>query len=659
MTQQTSPFLEGKFGWALGESNWNLGMDENLVKFSYMFDKNVDGVVGVLPAAVNGQAYFLTTDNRLYFAVNNAFYSSPTPKWMIFTEKATGVSYQFNGTSASIVQNPIQLDSRLDAVELTLTTLGTAAFVDVSTLTTQTDLTNTLADLSNSADTTKGVSKIGAGIRWFTTITALRAAAVGVSGLCYVSEDGRGGFFKVDNSVVIDNNITTYISSAGVKFRRIYDGNINVRWADAKCDGTTDDTAAIQQVIDYCSTFVDWPAIEIPGPSLLLSSLVVNREVILHTDRAEWRVYGTGGTGGLHRVDASVPMFSSTLPMVNDPLSAWITFIDMRFTSPNRALGVAVVSKNFLQLKFINCYFLRVRCGLTDKYWQSIFFDHCNFRYTSGGFLASTDTGYDIHYVGCISEYGESYLNIFTQHLYGFSWKGGLHEGALGGLLVGGGFDGVEISGSYFEFNDLPTLDMTAGNVNHSVTVTGNFFATSPSHLADTNFYEIKWGNTTGGVSSANAQNNGRLHDNSSMPISGLSSIGDYAALSLYKSPLLVKSSAGVWTPTPSSATITVSEAKYRREGGIMFVNFAISFPAGGAGVANVISGLPLPANSTFISGSVSYADLAGEVVLAGGTSSTAANASAFSICKDKQGLRYTYAELNGVQVAGTLTYAI
>lgn len=651
MTQKTSPFLDGKYGWDLGESNWNLGMDENLLKFSYMFDKNVDGVVSSLPAAVNGKAYFLTTDNKLYFAVNSLYYSSPTPKWMIFTERSTGNAYQFNGTSASPIQNPVELDTRVDAVELTLSTLGTAAFVNVSTLV-------TTADLSNTADTTLGVSKAGGSIRWFTTIDNLKLALVGVSGLCYVSEDGRGGFFLVDNSVSSDNNITTYISTAGVKFRRLYDGPINVRWAGAKCDKITDDTAAIQQVIDYCATFTDWPAIQIPGPSLLLGSLVVNREVIIYTDRAEWRVYGTGGTGGLHRVDASTPMFTSTLPMVNDPLSAWITFIDMRFTSPNRALGVTVLSKNFLQQKFLNCYFLRVKCGITDKYWQSMYFDHCNFRYTSGGFLASTNAGFDIHYVGCISEYGENYLNVFDQHLFGFSWKGGLHEGALGGLLVGGGFDGVEISGSYFEFNDLPTLDMRFGNPNNSVVVSSNFFSTSPSHLGDTNFYEIMWGNTTGGVSQGNYHDNGRLHDNSSFPTAGISSIGDYAALSLYKSPLLVKSSAGSWTPVAPGA-MTVTSATYRREGGLMHVEFILQFPGGGSGSGCTITGLPIAAQTAIIGGFTGYSDLPGSVFLIGGSGAPNTTSTSFSICKDRQGTRYTMAELNGVTVAGFISYAI
>jgi hypothetical protein len=74
-------------------------MDANLVKFSYLFDRNIDGIVGSLPAIVNGKAYFLTLDNRLYFDVDGQRYSSPTPKWFVVTDRTSGLEYQFNGTS--------------------------------------------------------------------------------------------------------------------------------------------------------------------------------------------------------------------------------------------------------------------------------------------------------------------------------------------------------------------------------------------------------------------------------------------------------------------------------------------------------------------------------------------------------------------------------
>jgi hypothetical protein len=140
MTQKISPFLEGKYGWEYGESGWNSGMDENLLKFSYMFDGNIDSIVSSLPTAVNGQAVFLTTDNRLYFAVGTTWYSSPVPKWFQLTDRATGTLFQFDGTSLVEVETSSELSSRVDAIELTVATLGSAAFEDSSYFATQGEL---------------------------------------------------------------------------------------------------------------------------------------------------------------------------------------------------------------------------------------------------------------------------------------------------------------------------------------------------------------------------------------------------------------------------------------------------------------------------------------------------------------------------------------
>ena len=148
MTQQTLPFVEGKYGWLLGESNWNLGMDENLVKFSFLFDRNVDGVVASLPAAVNGQAYFLTTDNRLYFAAGGQFYSSPTPKWFVFQLRGSGQYYQWNGTALNTVPSPAETDTRLDAVELAV--VANTAYTDALR-----------ADIANQSDAAKGADLVG------------------------------------------------------------------------------------------------------------------------------------------------------------------------------------------------------------------------------------------------------------------------------------------------------------------------------------------------------------------------------------------------------------------------------------------------------------------------------------------------------------------
>lgn len=170
MTQKISPFTEVKYGWEFGESGWNSGMDENLLKLSFLFDRNVDGIVNSLPTLVNGQAYFLTTDNRLYFAVQGLWYSSPTPKWFEFAVKTTGEVYRFDGTDIAVVESTENLDSRLDAVELILSQLGSAAYSNVEDFATQSNLDVVSAqansytdDLANSLSSSTGANLVGYG----------------------------------------------------------------------------------------------------------------------------------------------------------------------------------------------------------------------------------------------------------------------------------------------------------------------------------------------------------------------------------------------------------------------------------------------------------------------------------------------------------------
>lgn len=110
MTQQTSPFISAKYGWDKGEGNWNTGMDENLLKFSYLFDSNIDGIVSTLPTAVNGTAYFLNTDSNLHYVVGGLYYSTPIPKWYVVTLRGTGVPYQYNGSTLNLYTPSSQID---------------------------------------------------------------------------------------------------------------------------------------------------------------------------------------------------------------------------------------------------------------------------------------------------------------------------------------------------------------------------------------------------------------------------------------------------------------------------------------------------------------------------------------------------------------------
>jgi hypothetical protein len=187
MSQQQSPWLETAYGWTYGENGWNTGMDSNLLKFSVMFDRNVDSIVASLPAAVNGQVHYNTSDNRLYFAVNTTYFSTPVPKWFVIVERSTGQTHQYNGVSLVQIDSTAQLDTRLGSVELTVASLGTAAFEDVEFFATQAGLdvaeadaaayTDTLRqDLADDTDAAKG-----AGIPAYNPALTYTAGSVGAA----------------------------------------------------------------------------------------------------------------------------------------------------------------------------------------------------------------------------------------------------------------------------------------------------------------------------------------------------------------------------------------------------------------------------------------------------------------------------------------------
>lgn len=232
MSQQQSPWLETAYGWDYGENGWNTGMDSNLLKFSVMFDRNVDSIVSSLPAAVNGQVHYNTVDNRLYFAVNTTYFSTSIPKWFKIVVRGTGASWQYNGTSLLQIDSPAELDTRLDGVELTIASLGSAAFEDTGAFATSAELdvveaqsqlyTDVLQqDLADDADPLKGAALVGRLPLQINDVTELRAtpgrfAADRAELHNYLTSDGKGHrFLTWVASAAVDDGGMRFVATGG------------------------------------------------------------------------------------------------------------------------------------------------------------------------------------------------------------------------------------------------------------------------------------------------------------------------------------------------------------------------------------------------------------------------------------------------------------
>lgn len=97
-----------------------------------------------------------------------------------------------------------------------------------------------------------GVCMTGKDGTFVTTIAELRTMPAPLAErMYYVADRGREGFFSFEASDIssADNSGTVIVSTSGARFRRRFDGALNVKWFGALGNGSTNDTAAIRLAI--------------------------------------------------------------------------------------------------------------------------------------------------------------------------------------------------------------------------------------------------------------------------------------------------------------------------------------------------------------------------------------------------------------------------
>lgn len=123
----------------------------------------------------------------------------------------------------------------------------------------------------------------------------------------YGAGDGGGGAFFWDSAstAVDDGGITLALSTGGTgRWRRIFDGPINVKWFGATGDGTTNDRAAIQRAVDFISDvgssgfFIGKPlgnTVYVPPGEYVLSGSASDYGILIRDNNI--CLTGAGGTG--------------------------------------------------------------------------------------------------------------------------------------------------------------------------------------------------------------------------------------------------------------------------------------------------------------------------------------------------------------------------
>lgn len=250
MSQKLSPFLESKYGWNFGESGWNSGMDENLLKFSFMLDRNVDSVTAELPSPINGQAHYLTVDNRIYFAVGSNYFSTPVPKWFTVINRSDGSIWQFDGQSLVSIETSQELSFRISSTEGTLSQLGTAAYESVESFATQSALDLVVAQTQAYVD-----DAVVGKVTQVSGVSDLRNLEPAFDGQqCEllghsIAGVGGGTFYADFSSSAADDNGVTIVTSGGKRWVRRLDGFVTPYMFGAVGDGVADDSAPFQSAI--------------------------------------------------------------------------------------------------------------------------------------------------------------------------------------------------------------------------------------------------------------------------------------------------------------------------------------------------------------------------------------------------------------------------
>lgn len=300
---------------------------------------------------------------------------------------------------------------------------------------------------------------------------------------------------------------------------------------NAKCDGITDDTAAVQAALDFCSGVAVNRVLRIPGKCYITAPLIVNR--LVETTTGEFLIIGDGPQGGFY-TDQAIKIFSTTIANGTDPQSEGIKFQNVRFEASNAALAAYCFSQDFLRLKFVSCYFRKIKVVSSTIYLQDWKFLHCNFRYWAGTTFAAGDGQKQVFgcvWTNCTWEFGEA---GFRGVPVGCAFVGNLFEGSTQ-FIWQAGCAGLTITGNYTEGNTLPDYVFT--DIPNGGAARGIFFAGNFMQVSTLAFYNIGLGDVRGMVSQGNTCN-GNMFNMASTRFGRLISINDYCSANKWSPPL-------------------------------------------------------------------------------------------------------------------------
>lgn len=301
---------------------------------------------------------------------------------------------------------------------------------------------------------------------------------------------------------------------------------LNVRSFGARCDGRSDDSAAVQATIDAACAVPLPPPIAVPGTCLLTQPIRVRRPV--DTAKAVLRIVGMGPGAGF-RSGRKGAMFVGGSASDGSPGTEFVRFEAVRFEGTSPIAG-PVMSGDFLRISFTSCEFIGIACMVSERYAQEWRFIGCIARGWRGPFFAAAG-GYGVTSSNSKYQFGGPAFRLVDPTLrksgcVGCSFMQDIYEGSIGPFLEFELGKGVSIAGLYAEDIENPTIVVGARARSSGVSITGCFFGTRPDNVKAADFGEIMWNNVSGGASIGNVAV-GRLHHRDGRAVDFVS-LGDH-----------------------------------------------------------------------------------------------------------------------------------
>lgn len=261
----------------------------------------------------------------------------------------------------------------------------------------------------------------------------------------------------------------------------------------AKCDGLTDDAAALQRCIDHCLGFSPPTPMIIPGICLVSGTIYIDNQ--LDDVSNVFRIICCGRGAGFKKITPG-PIFDSRLVtgLADDGLSApsshYVTFEGAIFQGHHR--DTLVISSRFARVNFLGC----TTTGLIRyvdapfSYLQSFRWERC--RSQGGiGWLATAAKAYDLYWDVAV-ESGGGGLRLGT--LRG-GYITGQMEGSTGPVIDIAGAAGLTIAIRYTEGNQREDVILgREGGASHGVSFIGGCYQPSASNAQDPSFFNIRLG---------------------------------------------------------------------------------------------------------------------------------------------------------------------